>query len=126
LSASPDQNGLPVIPLVPCGNVNDCELGVPPNALTVRKPPVDVGLPTIVFGLPTSLPLPMIFRLTSCWVLHQQLTAEDRLIGGVGQAAGERDRSESERSMGDHVRVSPRWWRSVVAPGLRRVRTPRQ
>src|SRR5262245_13299908 len=39
LTASPLQNGFPVMPLVPCGSGNVCVEGVPPPAEMVTEPP---------------------------------------------------------------------------------------
>src|SRR5262245_29358019 len=62
------QNDLPVED-VPCGRLNTWEDGVVPNAKTCRTAPpagpAFVGLPTIVFGLFFSLPLPVILRFVA-------------------------------------------------------------
>src|SRR6185369_5169235 len=65
LMASPLQKALPVMPLVPCGRAKGCAVGVPPLAVMTRLPPLTVGLPTMVFGLPDSFAFPMIFRLAA-------------------------------------------------------------
>src|SRR5262249_39830756 len=61
VAAVPVQKRFPEV-LVPCGNGNDCELDVPPFAITSRLPPSTVGSPTRVFGLPVSWPVQVTLR----------------------------------------------------------------
>src|SRR5690242_17158461 len=64
LTASPLQNGLPVMPLTPLGRVYTCndEL-IGPLARTVSVAPVAVGLPTMLALLPFSFAFNTTLRL---------------------------------------------------------------
>src|SRR5262245_48672996 len=65
LTASPLQNGLPVMPLTPCGSRSTCVDGDPPPAERLSDAPKLTGLPTIVFGLSFSFAFTTILRLSA-------------------------------------------------------------